>query len=190
MSATKPAGADVRVRTGRAAERQVAGRRVAMGRLAEGRLAEGRLAEGRLAIVVPLPRPVSEPPSPARPLPVQRDRGAARARVATAPARRAAPLRLTRRGRLVLAAVALLTAMVVVLLLAPGAAGVSGHQPARAAYQNMKQIVVRPGQSLWSIAVTADPSADPRIVVQQIIEANALGGASIRAGQLLWVPRS
>jgi LysM repeat protein len=53
----------------------------------------------------------------------------------------------------------------------------------------MTQIVVRPGQTLWSIAAAAEPSADPRIVIQQIIDANALGGNTIRAGQLLWVPK-
>jgi LysM domain len=167
--------------------------RVDVRRVRTVRVATGRAAEGLLATVVPLPRPVSEPPSAATPLLAPGQRGPApwppRQARGAGRARRAAPLRLTRRGRLVLAAVALLTAMVVVLLVAPSAAGMSGHQPARAGYQHMKQVVVLPGQSLWSIAAAADPSADPRIVIQQIIEANALGGASIRAGQLLWVPK-
>jgi LysM repeat protein len=53
----------------------------------------------------------------------------------------------------------------------------------------MTQIVVQPGQSMWSIAASADPAADPRVVIQQIISANSLTGTSIRAGQLLWVPK-
>jgi len=52
------------------------------------------------------------------------------------------------------------------------------------------RIVVRPGQTLWGIATKADPSADPRAVVQQIIDDNALAGTSVQAGQVLWVPRS
>jgi LysM domain-containing protein len=106
---------------------------------------------------------------------------------------RAAPLRLTRRGRVVLAALAAVLAVIVLTLLSAGQAGgaqVSGGRPAaRAGYRNLTQVVVQPGQTLWSIASTAEPAADPRLVIQQIIAANALGGSSIRAGQLLWVPK-
>jgi LysM domain len=111
---------------------------------------------------------------------------------ASAGRRPAAPLRLTRRGRVVLGAFMVLAALAVMTLLAVGSAGgapVSGHQPAGAGYRGMTRIVVRPGQSLWSIAAAADPSADPRIVIQEIISANALTGTSIQAGQLLWVPK-
>jgi LysM repeat protein len=54
----------------------------------------------------------------------------------------------------------------------------------------MLRVVVRPGQTLWSIATKADPSADPRVVIQQIIDDNALSGTTVSAGQVLWVPRS
>ena len=101
-------------------------------------------------------------------------------------------IRLTRRGRRVVAALALaLTAAVVVLiwLAAAGGAAASDHRsPANGAYQGLTQVVVRPGQTLWSIAAAAEPSADPRVVIQQIIEVNALSGATIHTGQLLWVP--
>jgi hypothetical protein len=73
--------------------------------------------------------------------------------------------------------------------LATGAGASSHHQPANAGYRGMIRIVVQPGQTLWSIASAAEPAADPRIVIQQIIEANALGGSSIHTGELLWVPR-
>lgn len=53
----------------------------------------------------------------------------------------------------------------------------------------MLRIVVRPGQTLWGIAVTADPHTDPRVVIQQIVDDNALNGTAIQAGQVLWVPR-
>jgi LysM repeat protein len=53
----------------------------------------------------------------------------------------------------------------------------------------MTQIVVQPGQTLWSIALSAEPSANTQTVVQQIADANALGGTSLKAGQLLWVPK-
>jgi LysM repeat protein len=53
----------------------------------------------------------------------------------------------------------------------------------------MHEIVVRPGQTLWSIAAAAEPSADPRVVVQQIMTVNSLTSPQIEAGQLLWIPR-
>ncbi len=85
-----------------------------------------------------------------------------------------------------------LTAAVVVLIWLAAAGGVAAADhglPARAAYQGLSQVVVRPGQTLWSIAAAAEPSADPRVVIQQIIETNALSGATIHVGQLLWVPK-
>ena len=44
-------------------------------------------------------------------------------------------------------------------------------------YQGMTQVVVQPGQTLWSIAAAAEPSASTWAVVQQITEVNALNGA-------------
>ena len=102
------------------------------------------------------------------------------------------PIRLTRRGRMVVAALVVAGLTVVVLLasvLASGGAQATNHGQAGAGYQGMHRIVVRPGQSLWSIASAAEPTADTRLVVQQIMTANALTGTTISAGQLLWVPR-
>jgi LysM repeat protein len=50
-------------------------------------------------------------------------------------------------------------------------------------------VVVHRGQTLWSIASQAEPTADPRVVMQQIIDLNALRGTNIEPGQHLWVPR-
>jgi LysM domain len=107
-----------------------------------------------------------------------------RSRVAAAP-----PLRLTRRGRIVVAvAAALLVA--IISLLAAGVAQATSHGPSpRAARQNLVQVVVRPGQTLWSVAESADPDQDTRVVVQQIVDLNSLGGPTVVAGQPLWVPR-
>ncbi len=100
-----------------------------------------------------------------------------------------APLRLTRRGRFVIATAAALL-VTIVLLIASGAAQATSHPvSARAAEQNLAQVVVRPGQSLWSVAESADPNADTRVVIQQIIELNGLTSDAVFAGQRLWVPR-
>jgi len=76
-----------------------------------------------------------------------------------------------------------------------GFAAASGAQAADhgvspgAAGHSMSRIVVQPGQTLWSIALQADPRADPRLVIQRIMALNALPGGSVKAGQLLLVPR-
>ena len=102
-------------------------------------------------------------------------------------------LRLTRRGRRVLTGFVMLVIVISAMLIWTGVAG--GAQaprpgaPARSVYQGMTQIVVQPGQTLWSIAAAVEPSADPRTAVQQISDVNGLTGTQIEAGQLLWVPR-
>jgi hypothetical protein len=100
-----------------------------------------------------------------------------------------APLRLTRRGRVVVAlAAALLVAMVSLLLAGVAQATNDGPSP-RAARENLVQVIVRPGQSLWSVAESADPGQDTRAVIQQIIDLNSLNGDTVFAGQQLWIPR-
>lgn len=102
------------------------------------------------------------------------------------------PLRLTRRGRAVVAVFAVILATVVITLIAMAVAGgaqAANHGRAGAGYQGMRQIVVRPGQTLWTIASRAEPSADPRLVISQIMTANSLSTTVVQAGQLLWVPK-
>jgi LysM domain len=102
------------------------------------------------------------------------------------------PVRLTRRGRVVvgvLAVLALTAAVLVITLVASGGAQATNHGQARGGYAGMREIVVEPGQTLWSIAAAAEPSVDPRIVVQEIMSANAMTSTTISVGQLLWVPR-
>lgn len=99
------------------------------------------------------------------------------------------PLRLTRRGRVVAAAVAALLVTVLSLLAAGVAQATSHAQAPRPARQGLVQVVVRPGQSLWSVAESAEPDRDTRVVIQQIIDLNGLSGDVVLAGQQLWVPR-
>ena len=104
-------------------------------------------------------------------------------------------VRLTRRGRLVVTGLVLLAAIVAATLLWMTAAGSvqassRGGPAPRSPYQGLTQVVVQPGQTLWSIAAAAEPSANAWAVVQQIIEVNALNGPQVRAGEQLWVPRA
>jgi Tfp pilus assembly protein FimV len=105
-----------------------------------------------------------------------------------APAGEAAPpppLRLTRRGRIV-----------VVLVLALLTLGVlsAGRQALSAATGNDRpatvQVTVRPGDTLWSIADRITPKGqDVRITVAQIRSLNGLRDGTVRAGSRLRLPR-
>jgi hypothetical protein len=51
--------------------------------------------------------------------------------------------------------------------------------------------VVRPGDTLWSIALDRGPAgADPRAVVQAIERENGVGPSTLLPGRLLLIPRS
>jgi LysM domain len=102
-------------------------------------------------------------------------------------------VRLTRRGRLVVTillglATVLVMALVWLTLAARAQATDSGPPPG-SVYQNLTSVVVHPGQSLWSIASEAQPASDPRTVMQEIVDLNALHGTNLVPGQRLWVPR-
>lgn len=128
-------------------------------------------------------------PSPARP----GARGGAAVPAVPRPARTGrVPIRLTRRGRRVAAGLIVAAAAVIALaagLAAPGGAQASSNARSGGGHQGLHEIVVQPGQTLWSIASAAEPAADPREVVAEIMAANAMTGAVIETGQLLWVPR-
>jgi LysM repeat protein len=144
------------------------------------RTASAATAPDHAAHAQPAPRSSAYPqPAPrlsARPEP-------ARARAA------AMPLRLTRRGRVVVAVAAALLLAALSLVIAASAQA-TNHPAPRTAQQSLARVIVRPGQSLWSVAENADPHADTRVVIHQIIELNGLTGDVVFAGQRLWVPRS
>jgi LysM domain len=98
-------------------------------------------------------------------------------------------LRLTRRGRIVLVGFLVIVTGLIWLAAAGGAAATGSGVSPSVNEKRLAQVVVEPGDSLWSIAARAEPSADPRLVIQQITDINALPGADIEAGQRLWVPK-
>ena len=152
------------------------------------------------SVAVPRPRVAPDGLIPARPRSTRPAGTPSRTRVvrpASVPSRRpvqrARRTRLTRRGRRVVwaSAVLLFAAVItpVLLALASGAQAANHGLPPSAVRASMRQIVVKPGQSLWSIALSAEPQADPRAVIQQIVEFNALGGQVVVPGESLWVPQ-
>jgi hypothetical protein len=102
-------------------------------------------------------------------------------------------LRLTRRGRVAAAGVsALLVGALSVALAATAQASHGGSTaPGTSAGPGryVARVLVQPGQSLWVLARTYDPQADPRRVVAQIQRLNSMPGTQVSAGQVLWVPR-
>jgi nucleoid-associated protein YgaU len=50
------------------------------------------------------------------------------------------------------------------------------------------RVVVRPGDTVWTLAVRASGGADPRPLVDAIIKANDVDPGSIAPGQVLVVP--
>jgi LysM repeat protein len=88
-----------------------------------------------------------------------------------------------RRRRLVAIAAAL---GVIGVLSGPvaNAVGIGGA----AAAQPSRTYVVRPGDTLWSIAKRSSPAADPRLVVGAIRDVNDLDPAALVPGQQLLIP--
>ena len=110
-------------------------------------------------------------------------RGAAAGREAGV--RRAAqPLRLTRRGRRVVAGLSIATGLgVAALTVAVVDGGAGGLQLA-----GDSSVVVRSGDTLWSIAADAAPEEDTRAVVDAIMAANGLDHVALAPGQVLQLP--
>jgi Tfp pilus assembly protein FimV len=64
------------------------------------------------------------------------------------------------------------------------AVGVGGSTQAKPP----RTYVVRPGDTLWSIALRTSPSVDPRLVVDAIASANEVDPGALVPGQQLRVP--
>ena len=103
------------------------------------------------------------------------------------PVRSATRLRLTTRGRRVLAALAALplAAGIAFAAIGGGTAIASGDVVSTASFET---VTVMPGDTLWSIAETVAPGVDPRTVIGDIQRLNALGQASLQVGQQLALP--
>lgn len=104
---------------------------------------------------------------------------------------------LTRRGRLVRTLVLLMLAatgwMALSLADSPStqaAAPSAASGPAVAATEPVVVHVVRPGETLWGIATLIAPERDPRIVIEDLREVNALPDSSLQIGQVLELPKA
>lgn len=92
-------------------------------------------------------------------------------------------LRLTRRGRAVVVAIALALGGGLVL----SAQGAVADAPAAAVPVSARTVVA--GDTLWSIAGSvAHPGEDRRDVVDELVRLNGLEGVSLQVGQVVLVP--
>ena len=136
-----------------------------------------------MATVTPFPASIAT----TRPL---RTREAAAQRVRTVHTRpdkvSVAPIRLTKRGRIVLATIAsvVLSVMVVLSGQITADAGSSSGGPASTT------VVVQPGESLWSIAAEVAPTKDPRETIALIRDLNGMQDSTVVPGQSVVVPIS
>ncbi|HET7012657.1 MAG TPA: LysM peptidoglycan-binding domain-containing protein [Streptosporangiaceae bacterium] len=140
-----------------------------------------RRPEGVAAIAVGGPRPAlslvgARPAADGRPAAGQRT-----------------PIKLTRRGRIVVGTLIGLAMVAVAVLIWFGVAGqaeASSHVGPRVpASDSVSRVVVRPGDTLWAIAATAEPNADPRATMGEILDLNSLTSTAVRVGQVLLVPK-
>ncbi len=102
--------------------------------------------------------------------------------VASRPRQPAGSLRLTRRGR------ALLVLALLGLLLGLGFTFGQVSASRAAGSASTAVVTVRPGDTLWTIAVRVAPHHDTRQIVAALESKNHLRDASVQVGQRLVVP--
>jgi Tfp pilus assembly protein FimV len=108
--------------------------------------------------------------------------------IGIASASSATRLRLTRRGRRVLAALAAFPVVVALCAAVIGGGAALASRESGAPAGSFETITVAAGDSLWSIAQQVAPGADPRDVVDAIVHLNALDGVSVTPGERIAIP--
>ncbi|GGH46265.1 LysM peptidoglycan-binding domain-containing protein [Microbacterium album] len=97
-------------------------------------------------------------------------------------------LRLTRRGRRVLAGlVSVPVATALAFAIISGGTALASRDDG-VPTGSFETVTVMAGESLWSIAEEMAPTEDPRDVVDAIIRLNQLPSASVAAGQRIAIP--
>ncbi|WP_194397998.1 LysM peptidoglycan-binding domain-containing protein [Microbacterium atlanticum] len=97
-------------------------------------------------------------------------------------------LRLTARGRRVIAAAAAMPAAIALAAAVIGGGAALASRDAGAPTGSFETITVAHGDSLWTIAEELAPEHDPRDVVDAIARLNALDSVTVQPGQSLAIP--
>ena len=100
-----------------------------------------------------------------------------------------AHLRLTKRGRAVFTTLAAIPVVIAAFLFAinGGAASASLDSSVQPGVE-YTYVTIAAGESLWAIAEDVAPTADPRDVVNDILEFNGMSSAELMPGQRLALP--
>ena len=100
-----------------------------------------------------------------------------------------AHLRLTKRGRAVFTTLAALPLVIAAFLFAlnGGSASASLESSVQPGVE-YTYVTIAAGESLWAIAEDIAPAADPRDVVNDILEFNGMSSAELFPGQRLALP--
>ncbi len=98
-------------------------------------------------------------------------------------------LRLTARGRAVFTTLAAVPVVIAAFLFAinGGAASASREASVQPGVE-YTYVTIAAGESLWAIAEDVAPTADPRDVVNDILEFNGMSSAELVPGQRLALP--
>lgn len=93
------------------------------------------------------------------------------------------PVRLTHRGRIVV--------LLLLVLAGIGAAALAASPGEAAAPAGPRAtVVVRPDDTLWSIAARTEPGRDRFVVIDQIRRLNGIADYTVQPGQRLILPRA
>jgi hypothetical protein len=95
-------------------------------------------------------------------------------------------LHLTRRGRVVFTTLAAIPLVAGALFFAVNGGGAVATDTSSTV--QFHYVTVQSGQSLWSIATSVAPSADPRDVIAEIVSLNQLQSAVVTPGQRVAIP--
>jgi len=106
----------------------------------------------------------------------------------SAQARPSVPVRLTRRGRVVVVCVVALVLLMGLWMGARHGARATSGGGGGGSVVARESVVVGAHDTLWDIAVRARPGVDPRITVQRMIDLNALSSAVVNPGQRVYIP--
>ena len=98
------------------------------------------------------------------------------------------PIKLTRRGRMLVSTMSFAAMLAISLVSLFGIATASAKASNESSNSTTTQIVVAPGETLWTIAARVNPEIDPRAVIDQIMDLNVIEGSNVYAGQVLLVP--
>lgn len=100
------------------------------------------------------------------------------------------PLRLTRRGKVVLIGIPLVLLAALLLSLAGffNSPAKASDSAADLTVTPTVTVTVQPGESLWGIAADLAPERDARDVVADIVQLNNLSAGKILPGQQLYIP--